>query len=345
MTMGGLEAAATSVASTIGRYFNVINTVPSLFLVVLFFVLLNSGAWSGPPDFARSWEALSALGIGGTLLLVLATLALSLVLHPLQFTLVQLFEGYWGLNEFARNASRLRILYHRSRLEKLKDESMRAGSALLAGAEDGSGIYWKNVANEADRLIGRYPDDEGEIMPTRLGNMLRRYERSAGAVYNLDAITVIPLIALVAPADQVEYFEDQATKVELAVRTVVTALIASAMSVAFLWWHGWWLMIALVFYGAAYLAYRGAVISAESFGQTLGVLIDLNRFELYRRLRLPLPKTANDERRDNPRLIASLRGKKYQFDYEDPKIVTDTDPSGNSDTGDQAEMRGVDPRE
>ena len=53
------------------------------------------------------------------------------------------------------------------------------------------------------------------MMPTRLGNMLRRYEILAGAPYELDAPTVLPSLALVAPPGHLDYLNDQRSALHL----------------------------------------------------------------------------------------------------------------------------------
>jgi hypothetical protein len=107
--MTDIVGVATGVRDSIGRYFSVVSVVPSALLVVWVFLLAESGAWSGPPDAKRALGALSELGVGGSIGLGLATVALGLVLHPVQYGLVQLLEGYWGPSRLARRVPTSRI--------------------------------------------------------------------------------------------------------------------------------------------------------------------------------------------------------------------------------------------
>ncbi|OZM81720.1 hypothetical protein [Pseudonocardia sp. MH-G8] len=163
------------------------------------------------------------------------------------------------------------------------------------------------VHSELDRIADAFPVNRDEFMPTRLGNILRRYEWTVGSAYNIDPIVSVPyLISVSDPAD-VEYMEDQRSQLDLAVRMTVVSLLATALTVVFLARHGSWLLVALVPYAAAYLAYRGSVVAAAEYGRALSVLITLNRFALYERLRLQMPATTDAERAQNADLMHFLR--------------------------------------
>ncbi len=161
--------------------------------------------------------------------------------------------------------------------------------------------------DEADRLADGYPDKypeaRDEIMPTRLGNVLRRYERLAGFQYNLDAVRVIRHIALVAPRPHLDYLNDQRQLLDLSVRMCATSIFAVLVAIAFLWHHGPWLMIALIPYGLAYLSYRGAVVVAHEYGGAICTMIDLDRFAFYDYLRMPPPKSLKAEQAMNAKLV------------------------------------------
>ena len=46
------------------------------------------------------------------------------------------------------------------------------------------------------------------MMPTRLGNVLRRHEDLAGAPYGLPGIEVVPAVSLVASPDRTGYMSE-----------------------------------------------------------------------------------------------------------------------------------------
>jgi hypothetical protein len=171
-----------------------------------------------------------------------------------------------------------------------------------------------SISEESQRLSAGYPRDEDDIMPTRLGNVLRRHERLAGSEYGLDAITVVRHVALVAPPERLGYLNDQRQLLDLSVRMSVTSILAALIAIAALWRHGPWLLVALVPYAVAYLSYRGAVVVADEYGAAFSTMIDLDRFALYDQLRMPRPKNIEDERRQNENLVRILN-------HNDPEIM------------------------
>lgn len=302
--MASVQDVVGAAGRSVGRHFSVVGTIPSLILVLYVFVLVSSGAWSGVPHPVRAWDSLTHLSVGETAALSVLTLASAVILHPLQFALIQFFEGYWGTSPVARRAWAARVRHHRRRYDRLAADA----------TDPGGGV-------ESQRLLGKYPDDPGEIMPTRLGNVLRRHERLAGRPYGLDAVVVVPLLLAVAPADQADYIADRRTQLDLAVRAALTALLAAVITVFFMWRHGIWLLLALVPYLATYVAYRGAVVAAESYGAALSDLTVLNRFELYRRLHLSLPDDIAAELTQNADLMWHLNHRPRRMKYDNTGVT------------------------
>jgi hypothetical protein len=269
---------------TIGRYFSVVSMVPSSLFVVYVYVLVRSGAWSHSPNWAAAVDALVRIGVGGAFVLIALGIALGVVVHPVQFGLVQFLEGYWGTNVVARKIRELRVRHHRIRADALEDKDVEGDQ-------------------EAGRLLAQYPTDPALVMPTRLGNVLRKYEVLAGRQYELSVLTILPHIALAARPEDVRYLDDQRVQLDLAVRTCFTAALASVVSVAFLSRDGFWLFVAAIPGILAYVAYHGAVISAREYGIAMTTLVDLNRFSLYERLHLPMPRTIAEERITNRQVM------------------------------------------
>jgi hypothetical protein len=360
--MNGFAAAISGVGSAIGRYFGIVSFIPSLLLTGFIFALIESGAWneSSSLDWARAGNAFTHLG--NLALLILISIALGVVVHPIQFALVQFFEGYWGTRRWAQRARVVRMRHHRDKYEsylldfrlgardKLKSKDLAAiqaagearraarnadqvdyarkleealqsdkAAALLGAAERLSRL---SIADEITRLAAGYPPpnrvgrhlEYDNIMPTRLGNALRKYERQAGSQYGLDAVSVIQHISFVAPAERLAYVGDQRQLMDLSVRMSATSIVATLIAVSALWQHGAWLLLALVPYGVAYLSYRGAVVVAHEYGAAVAAMIDLDRFALYDALRLPRPSNTTVERRMNAKLMKLLT-------HKDPGMV------------------------
>ena len=290
-------------------------------LVVWIVLLVGSGAWSGQPDVAAAFRALGELGVGGTAGLVLASLALGLVLHPVQYAFVQFLEGYWGISRLARRLRYTRIKHYWEQLDDRRTESDHLAVRLAAirrridqlpVAEQATltraQLNLNAVHEELERVTAAtLPNVVGAVMPTRLGNVLRFYEWRVGKAYGISTVTAVPYLSRSAAAGDMDYVNDQRSQLDLAVRMVIVAFAATGLSVLFLARHGLWLLVALVPYAAAYLAYRGAVVIGGEYGRALGVLVTLNRFELYERLRLPPVASTDEERTRNADLMGFLQ--------------------------------------
>jgi hypothetical protein len=363
--MNGFSAAISGVGSAVGRYFSVVSFIPSLFLTGFIFALIKSGAWSssGSLDWAKADSTFTH--IGDLALLTLISIAIGVAVHPIQFALVQFFEGYWGTRPWAQRARTVRIMYHLKKYKSFhEDLALEANKALreadgaaaraakeafeatspeekmkAAHADEQARlpaetrVGYLSIADESRRLAGGYPNvnhvglhvEYDDIMPTRLGNVLRRYERQAGSQYGLDAVSVIQQISFVAPAERLAYVGDQRQLLDLSVRMSATSLIATLVAISALWRHGPWLLLALVPYGVAYLSYRGAVVVAHEYGAAVAAMIDLDRFALYDALRLPRPKDTAAERQMNAKLaqlLAHNREIVLRYKYPEPPEST-----------------------
>lgn len=305
-------ANVASVRDVAGRYFSLVSVLPSALLAFYVFLLFASGGWSGLPDFRRAANTILHLGLTGIFLLAIASIGVALVMHPLQFVLVQLLEGYWGASRLAERARSSRMQHHWQRTNTLMLQCSQGEDELedrgeLADAEDFRGrMALVSRIAEAGRLSQFHSADPKEAMPTRLGMVLRFYELLAGAPYGLNAIQVMPYMARVAEADDMAYVNDQRSQLDLAVRMSVTAMFACVLTIVVLWRDGLWLLVALLPYLVAYLSYRGAIVAAGQYGQAVAVVIALNRFALYERLHLPLPPTASAEREAAGELAKSM---------------------------------------
>jgi hypothetical protein len=277
-----------------------------------------------------------------------AAIVLALLLHPLQFSMIQVMEGYWTGTRLGRALAARKISGELARygkavdaatviLRKTSAEPVVRNNTLLYGPQRERAVLVRSALELAghQRVRNQYPSEPAAVMPTRLGNILRRHELAAGAAYGLSGLELATHIGLVADPAHVVYLRDQRQGMELAARVSVSSVIATLVSAVLLWPYGLWLLVALVPYSAAYLAYRGAVTSAASLGAAVMAVTDLNRFTLYTALHLPLPPTSQAERKQNEQFARLLYGSNaYAADYAHP------DASGPSDqTLDESSIR------
>lgn len=362
--------------SSVGRYFGIVSVIPSLFFTVWTYLLVASRPWDGPPNFSGILSANPFTSAAIAVALVLASLVVAVVTHPVQFMAVQLMEGYWGPGPVGRAWQERRIMWHLRRrarweadrqsavaeLEVLtRDDWVRAeerrariarairGTALGTDPDSDAGrasraanhtINWADAAKEA-RLgpilsatvkqraavaaIGIYPELHSNVMPTRLGNVLRTYEATAGAAVGLDVIGWANHIGLVADATHTAYLRDQRNGMDLAARMTATCAAMFAVTFLLMWPHGLWLLLGLIPLTGAWLSYRGAVSAAGSYGQALAAWLHLNRFRLYEALHLPPVGDTAAEQSQNEELQAFLLG---QPDYDTTYHHTTRTPAG-----------------
>ena len=304
--MAIVSDAANAARDTVGRYFSLVSMLPSALLCLYIFALSVSGAWDDSPSVAHVAKAISKLNLPDIIGLAVISVAIALALHPLQFSLVQFMEGYWGTNFVSERLRSARMDHHWRRISGLRTNISKSQDKLEdrpkeAGDDDDLRQRFRLVSQigEGTRIVDSQPPLADQVMPTRLGNTLRHYELSVGQPYGLDAIKVMPYLAQVARPEDKRYLDDQRSQMDLAVRMSFTALLAFAATIAFMWRDGIWLLISLVPCSIAYLSYRGAIIAAGQYGRAVAVMIALNRFSLYEQLRMPVPVSTEEERRIN----------------------------------------------
>jgi hypothetical protein len=335
MADGGIIDAGTGVANSIGRYFSVVSFIPSSLYVLFVYLLVASGSWHRPPDWSHAFLSLAHLGVSGVILLTFLGVGLGLFIHPVQFAIVQFFEGYWGTWHISQGIRYRRIVHYQRLCQKLNRDVSCAKEKLDAWEKARLGTTYSMRArvssrlDESDRVRSMFPADLNEVMPTRLGNVLRRAESQAGSQYGIDALQAVPHLLLIAPPNHVDYVNDQRTQLDLAVRMTFISVVAAVTAIIFLWPDGAWVLIALIPYALAYFSYRGSVVAAGHYGYALETLINLNRFTLYQQFHVKLPDSTDDELDMNATLVDLLNCEpETTIDYEHPAA----DDGANSQT-------------
>jgi hypothetical protein len=294
-------------AGKIGRYFTIVSALPATVLACYLYLLVRATDWFQPVD----WQRVADFRPQDLVILGVTALVLALALNPLQFPLIQLFEGYWGTSTLAVRLATIRTAHHQQRQLTLR---MRADEARkLRGPETVRPV----VEERENRRRGAAYPARQRVLPTRLGNALRHYEDAITGPYGLDPLVSVPRLAMVAGGPELAYVENQRVQLELAVRTTFLALVAALLTPALMWQSGPWLLLAAAPYAVAYLSYRGAVALAAEYGTSLAVLTELSRFRLYDRLHLKLPENTAEERRENSRLMELFKlGNTVSLSYD-----------------------------
>ncbi len=242
---------------------------------------LQHFGWREVEKFFSHLSEPRLIGLGLLLLLVVA--ASGFVAQQFEFTVLRLMEGYWpswchllAKRLLRRQKGRLRAV------DKQLQDFNRQGLASLTLEE-------RQVYIQKDLQLLEFPET-GRLLPTRLGNILRAAEDRCAVKYGLDAIICWPRLWLLLP---------DSAKTELsATRNALnmTALLW-IWSLLFLLWAPifkvWWpLPLGVV---SMWLAHRWMIQAAQVYGALLESAFDLYRFQLYKALHWPFPKTPAEE--------------------------------------------------
>jgi hypothetical protein len=169
---------------------------------------------------------------------------------------------------------------------------------------------------EAARALASYPTSPADVMPTSLGNVLRRYETQARDYFGLDPIVAMPYVALLAEDNVRSYLDDQRSGMDLAVRLTLVWAMCAAIGVGFLWRYDTWLLVPGVAYGLAVLSYRGAARAAMFYGSAMTVTLTLTRRALWDRLGVSPPSNSKAEETLNGEITDWLSGGKPLLRYK-----------------------------
>ena len=317
---GPLGGLASQSVKSLGPSAALVSVLPSAVVVLTAFALNASGLYPGstqrvvvdgtPVDagWASIAQKVQTVDLSTGILLGLIVVVLAVMLRPLQIALVQLLEGHWYGAGFVPFEAVL-VEYHLRRLSKHRAMSSRpqvwssgdAGDysfALVASREAMNRRIGRRSQRGA-RIVADYPRQSVHVMPTRLGNVLRRAETSAGERYGLDTVLVYrrlyPFLSdrlHAALAVRFDVLDTMATFVIVfAVQAAISLPVAASGT--------WWWPLPLVFGGLAVIAYSGALATARRHGELLHSAFDLHRFDLYAGLHHELPATPSRERELN----------------------------------------------
>ena len=310
MDLGGLlEKSVTG----LGIRFGLVGLLPSALLVTFCAFLVLGGAPGKPPQLELVFGDIAHSSAADVLLLAAAAFTIAIILQPFQTFFIRLLEGYWGSSGFSKILSEFFQSRHRRKRDRLLAGIERLEKLANAQKASNGGLGTK-AGILADRLARSYPANK--FLPTMLGNVLRAAEENAGALHGLDVVTVWPFLYAVLPQRTAALVDDQRNQLDVAARLCVTSGMATVVSLCLLYKHGWWLLVPAATLLLSWISYRGAIISAFSYGLGIRLAVELHRFDLLTAMRLPLPEDRLTEVIFNRNLSDFLRqGKPENFKY------------------------------
>lgn len=226
--------------------------------------------------------------------------------------ILKLYEGYWDFPG-GRRLKALSERRHRRRFSKLRrdsklrtsegsDPAQRAEMTDLRTSEESNyptQLPERTKLRSYEELYFNYPPYRADMMPTRLGNILKNSEIYAYERYSIDSVLIWPRLYGLLP--------DRCSALVAQARSALDfMLVISSLGTAFAIVSGayllvvradWWLY--LVCFGGGMIvaraSYQGAIGSALVFAQQIKAAFDLYRNELLKQMRIPLPLTRNGE--------------------------------------------------
>jgi hypothetical protein len=296
MVMGALSGR-------LGTRFLVVTVLPNALLLGYIGLLLAAGTPTQSPSPSRAITVLDHLTGHEVAAIVLGLLVFSVATYPLQTPLIQLLEGYWWGLPFGPELADRATERFRKEWDEVRD--------ILVKTERQPHWDWiaKNAGRNAQFRSDLLPRRREELLPTALGNALRRGEGGAGERYRLDTQVAVPrLTPLLAPGVLGE-LNDLRNQLDAAARLCVAAGVATAASVGLLLRHGPWLFLGLAMYLLTWACYRSSVAAARRFSLSLAAAIDLYHLKLYDALSLERPADLEQERNRNDALSRLFSGR------------------------------------
>ena len=161
-----------------------------------------------------------------------------------------------------------------------------------------------SMINDDTALLARlYPEDTVDLLPTRLGNVLRAAERRAGQHYGFTSpVEILPRIYPYISATLSETMSDARDELDISCRMCAVLWVLAMLSAvvfaadgAVAATGGALLVIPAVAVLIGIMSYRAAVRSAEDYGRFLYYVFDLHRRDLIRALGYVPPRSPEAE--------------------------------------------------
>lgn len=230
--------------------------------------------------------------LGGALLVVVAS---AVVVKHFDLAVLRFLEGYWP-----RWLQCLRMLWIgrvKSGVGRVDERIQKLG---VRGLQDLS-LEERDEFFRLDQWRRLHiPPLPAQLMPTRLGNIIRAAELRPKDKYGLDAVVCWPRLWLLLPGD----VKQELAYVQAALNTAVRLYLWSLLFLIWIiwpwvrWGWSWWLLlIPVVSLLTILFASHRALSLAEIHSDLLDSTFDLYRMALYKSLRWPLPENPQSERK------------------------------------------------
>jgi hypothetical protein len=332
-----MENSLSSAIQKMGGNFLVAAFVPAMGFIIATTLTFNNYL---PPQL-KCTNTNGACLIQSTLYLLLLTTVLGFTLFSLSTFIYKSFEGYTFLlgidtplgrsslrrqiKRFQKNQSDGQLVEKqitRIQLKIIQEQNRQASSYRTRNAQRIKRYHEKikslrdrqySIASEKNEY---FPPEQGYVLPTRFGNILRASEMYAGARYRIDSVPLWGRLAHVIPPEGMEKI-DQANNqclfllngsVLASIYTVICLLASlygliklqqgetsnlSSIHYDLIWVY---LILGILSGAIAWLFYIASLYNVSQYGNMIRTAYDLYRFNLIEALHLRLPKNLKDER-------------------------------------------------
>ena len=224
------------------------------------------------------WKSHSGLVQGALGVLAVAGIyAVAAFLDSQSLAIVRAYEGYAGPLKWWGSSAQA---WHRARRDRVKQERPETFRS-----------EYTSTAPAADN----------DLLPTRIGNVMRSGELYATERYGCDAMVVWPrLLPHVPDAEATMLGQSRSSMEQLLILSLILSVFGFAGGIVFAFQpdSSLWSLGALVGgWALAGLLYRGAVEHAMAYSLQLKAIFDAHRLEVFSALQVSLPRNRSEERR------------------------------------------------
>ncbi len=313
--------AFTNYLEKLGSNFLVASMVPSLALVIscifLFDPILNTGSAFKDPQ-----SAYGLVSFG--LVIFVATVIIGFTLTALNTYILKMFEGYVIpfpmriIYSLRRRAHWQKARHMREHRDDLRKEILRLEKDLDQNPELDEKLeqlrdqHYK-AASDYDQT---YPEDQGDILPTRFGNTLKAAENYTGERFGFDGVQFWPRLVHVIPAEYRQSIDAVRNELSFLVNMSILSFTFSILCVLAIFYTmsktnvglgGSAVFLGFLLKSLPYLIalvagllisvffYNASLFSVGSFGLMIRSSFDLFRLDLLKKMELELPKNSIEE--------------------------------------------------
>lgn len=272
--------------------------VVAFFLPAAVFVVASLGLLTGYNVFPGLLPLLKEDALkGATVVGVLAWVA-GVLLLVMNFSVYRLLEGYGDYNPLKLLGRFQSRRYERLQEQIAKVEQELEGRKFVGDEEAVNELRWKQsgLRQEAAEWFPQKPD---ELLPTAFGNTLRAFEGYSVEMYGADAIVLWVRLLAVVPAEFREMMNAAKAQTDFWVNLWLISYVLLLEHLFLLAYYGqfrmWWVAALAAF--IITVAPRRAKSAARGWGDFVKASFDLYLPDLRKKLELPSPADADEEKR------------------------------------------------